>query len=215
MRDVLRLTSIVTASLVLACGTAAAQAPSSCRFLCVPRLLVEPTFTIENLAGAPRVRTATGDVRQGRNVVFELIFAVDVPTTVPRLGFTGEAIVMPFATDNSVELEFEINIDVITSEQTNDWLSSHVDIVDKLSPAERPDDGRAYTHKLNFEWDTAVAAFRWLPAGRWLQSIELEGSLDYVATGLPRAGDVINGERYLSPASPWSFSIVFVVPITP
>ena len=213
MLDVLRLTSILTASLVLACGTAAAQAPSSCRLLCVPQLLVEPTFTIENLAGAPRVRTATGDdVRQGRNVVFELIFALDVPTTVPRLGFTGEAIV---TTDNSVELEFETNIDVITSEQTSNWLSSHIDIVDKFSPAERPDDDRAYTHKLNFEWDTAVAAFRWLPAGRWLQSIELEGSLDYVATGLPRAGDVIEGERYLSAASPWSFSMVFVVPITP
>ena len=211
-----RVVSIATASVFVALGSATAQVPPACRFLCAPQLLVEPTFTIENLARAARVRMVTGEeVRQRPEVVFELILAVDVPTTVPRLGFTGEAIVMPFATDNPVELEFEANIDVITSDQTNDWLSSHVDIVDKFSPAERPDDGRAYTHKLNFEWDTALAAFRWLPEGHWLRSVELEGSLDYVATGLPRAGDVIDRETYLSAASPWSFSIVVVVPIAP
>jgi hypothetical protein len=39
--------------------------------------------------------------------------------------------------------------------------------------------------------------------------------LDYVATGLPKAGDVINGRRFLDDASPWSFSLVFVVPVAP
>jgi hypothetical protein len=68
---------------------------------------------------------------------------------------------------------------------------------------------------LNFECDTAVAAFRWVPEGHWLRSVELEGSLDYVATGLPRAGDVIDRDTYLSAASPWSFAIVVVVPIAP
>jgi hypothetical protein len=37
------------------------------------------------------------------------------------------------------------------------------DVVDKFSPAQRPSDRRAYTHKLNFELDTSVAAFNWLP----------------------------------------------------
>jgi hypothetical protein len=60
-----------------------------------------------------------------------------------------------------------------------------------------------------------VSIFNWLPEGRWLRGVELEGSLDYVATGLAKAGDRINGRRYLEDASPWSFSIVFVVPVAP
>jgi hypothetical protein len=86
-------------------------------------------------------------------------------------------------------------------------------VVDKFSAAERPTDRRAYTHKLNLELDTSVSIFNWLPEGRWLRGVELEGSLDYVATGLARAGDRINGDRYLEDANPWSFSIVFVVPV--
>jgi hypothetical protein len=39
--------------------------------------------------------------------------------------------------------------------------------------------------------------------------------LDYVATGLPKAGDVINRSRFLDDASPWSFALVFVVPVAP
>jgi hypothetical protein len=50
---------------------------------------------------------------------------------------------------------------------------------------------------------------------RWLRGVELEGSLDYVATGLPRKGDQHNGVRFLDDASPWSFSIVIVLPIAP
>jgi hypothetical protein len=88
-------------------------------------------------------------------------------------------------------------------------------VVDKFSSAERPTDRRAYTHKLNLELDTAVSIFNWLPEGRWLRGVELEGSLDYAATGLPKAGDRIDGGRYLDRASPWSFSVVFVLPIAP
>ena len=79
----------------------------------------------------------------------------------------------------------------------------------------RPTDRRAYTHKLDLELDTSVSIFNRLPDGRWLRGVELEGSLDYVATGLPRTGDVIDGWRYLDNASPWSFSLVVVLPVAP
>jgi hypothetical protein len=69
--------------------------------------------------------------------------------------------------------------------------------------------------KLNLELDTSVALFKWLPEGRWLRDVELEGSLDYVGTGLPKAGDRITGTRFIDKASPWSFSIVFVLPVAP
>jgi hypothetical protein len=45
----------------------------------------------------------------------------------------------------------------------------------------------------------------WLAEGRWLRGLEQEGSLDYVASGLPRRGDIIDGAQFLDNASPWSF----------
>jgi hypothetical protein len=74
-------------------------------------------------------------------------------------------------------------------------------ISDKLSPAERASDTRSHTHKLNFELDTACAPFSRLREDSWLRDVEIEGSLDYVATGLP------------SDALRWSFSLVFVIPL--
>ncbi len=58
------------------------------------------------------------------------------------------------------------------------------------------------THKLNFELDTALHPFNWLSEGRWLRNVEAEVSIDYVATGIPRAGDLIGDELYLDEGEP-------------
>jgi hypothetical protein len=168
------------------------------------------------LFGSPRVDSEDGfPSREGRTTEFELILSMDLPTRVPWFGFTIEAIFLPFEREATPELEFEANFTWLPSERTRGWVSSHVDVVDKFSAAERPGDRRAYTHKLNLELDTSLALFNWLPDGRWLRGVELEGSLDYVATGLPTAGDRVGGLRFLDDASPWSFSLVFVLPIAP
>lgn len=213
------------ASLLLATSTIldaelSAQEDDACAVICAPVFKIEPTFTVENLFGPARVETLEDGVvvetnRQGRDRVFELVLATVIPTDVPRLGFTVETIFGPSREDAAVELELEANFTWLDPDQTGGWVESHIDIVDKFSPATRPDDSSAYTHKLNFELDTAVLVFNWLPDGTWLKEVELEGSLDYVATGLPRAGDVIGNERFLDDASPWSFSLVFVLPIAP
>jgi hypothetical protein len=169
--------------LLITAGSASAQG-TDCTFLCEPTFLIEPTITWEKDA-----------------TVFETIFALDLTTPIPRVGVTLEAITKPFSDDNDVELESELKLSWLESEQTGGWLSSHFDIVDKFNGAERPTDTRAYTHKLNFELDTAVALFSRLPQTNWLHDVEIEGSLDYVATGLPKD------------ASRWSFSLVFVFPI--
>ena len=161
-----------------------------------------------------------------------MVFALDVPTRAPRIDLTFEAIVAPFGRtdenpftgrsssdlagdvrDNPVQIESEINFIWLAHHQTGDWVQSHFDVVDQFSPARRPDDRSVYTHKLNFELDTSVAIFRWLPERWWLRNVELEGSLDYIATGLPHAGEVVGGEHFVDDASPWSFSFVFVIPI--
>ena len=193
-----------------------AQAQESCTVVCGLELKLEPTITVENLADRPRVVTAEGTKRVSREQVFETVLALDLKTKHPRVGFTFEAITTPLADDNDVELEFESNFYWLTETMSRRWLTSHFDIVDQLSPAERPTDVRAYTHKLDFELDTAFHPFARVAEGRWIRGLEVEMSLDYLATGLPRKGDrFTDGRSYLDDASPWSFSLVFVVPIAP
>ena len=217
-----------------------AQGSDRCAWLCVPDLKIEPTVTFEHLFRPARIEVLEEGVvretlRQERERVFELILAVGIPTEIPRVGFTFETILVPFGAtgehpftgatadqlgrtsirDNGIEVEIELNLGVLEPEQTGGWVESHFDIVDKISTAERPDDASVYTHKLNFELDTALLPFNFLPEDNWLRNVELEASLDFVATGLPRAGEVIGDERFLDDASPWSLSIVGVFPLAP
>ena len=212
----MRAAAVACLALVLGGSPAWAQTPTSCRILCTPEFKLEPTITFTTLFNSPRVILDDGaSTRDQRETDFELILSVGLPTRISWLAFTVEAIFLPFEADSTPELEFETNFVWLPAQRTRGWLSSHFDAVDKFSPAERPSDRRAYTHKLNFELDTSVSIFNWLPEGRWLRGMELEGSLDYVATGLVKAGDYVDGRRYLDDASPWSFSIVFVLPVAP
>ena len=193
-----------------------AQPANTCRLICELEWKIEPTFTIDNLARRHRVETDGTAERVSRERVFETVFALDMSTRTPWLGFTVEAITAPFADDNDVELEFEANFHWLQDSKTRGWVSSHFDVVDKFSPAERPNSTTAYTHKLDLELDTALHIFNWLPEGRWLRGVELETSLDYLATGLPQQGDVfLDGSRYLDDASRWSISFVIVLPVAP
>jgi hypothetical protein len=193
-----------------------AQDESPCRVLCQPEFKVEPTVTFTNLFGGPRIIREDGTAaREPRETELEVILSLGLPTRLSWLELTIEAIFLPFDGDSTPELEFETNWIWLPAERTGGWVTSHFDVVDKFSAAERPTDRSAYTHKLNFELDTSVAIFNWLPEGRWLRGLELEGSLDYVATGLPKKGDVVEGVRFVDKASPWAFSIVFVLPVAP
>ena len=224
------------AGLLLSIPTpSSAQDEPRCVLLCAPELKIEPTWTIEHFASRHRVESNGQVERAARETVFELIFALDVATTIPRVAFTLEAIFVPFGgigvhpftgapaseagreeiRDNGVEIEAEVNFYLFDTNRTGGWVSSHVDVVDKFSPGETPRAGSVYTHKLNFEWDTAFHVFNRLPSGHWLRNVELELSLDYVATGLPRAGDRIGDERFLDRASPWSLSFVTIIPLAP
>lgn len=210
--------TLLLAAGVLSLGPAApvaAQEPT-CRFICDVAWKVEPTVTIENLAGRHRVVTSAGVTRRvNRERVFETVLAVDMTSRLPRLGFTVEASAAPFSDDNSAELELETNLHWLTASMSNGWLTSHVDIVDQFSPIERPGRSRPYTHKLDFELDTALHPFARLPETRWLHGLELEASLDYLATGIPKAGDVWDDELFLEDASHWSLSFVVILPIAP
>lgn len=212
----MRVTLLVLAAVVFGASHTPAQEPSACRVICAPEFHVEPTVTFPNVFRAPRIVLEDGTVaREPRAADFEVILSLGLPTRVSWLAFTVEAIFLPFDRDGMPELEFEANVVWLPANRTRGWLSSHFDVVDKFSVAERPTDGRAYTHKLNLELDTSIAIFNRLPQDRWLRGVELEGSLDYVATGLPRNGDVVSRIRFIENASPWSISLVVVLPVAP
>ncbi|MGH9383716.1 MAG: hypothetical protein ACRD2N_05455 [Vicinamibacterales bacterium] len=235
-----RLGAVAAFLSIVLVNSASLSAQDRCRVLCAPELKIEPTFTIENLFRPPEIETLEDGVvvergREKQERVFELIFSLDVPTALPRLGLTFEAIFKPFGAtdvnpftgasaaqigrrnirDNGVEIETELNFTLFDVEQTGGWISSHVDLVDQFSPAHQPRAGSAFTHKLDLEWDTAFHVFNRLPDKHWLRNVEVEVSLDYLATGLPKAGDVLGDERFVQRASPWSLSIVLVMPLAP
>lgn len=106
---------IALACLLLTAAQAFAQT-SPCKFLCEPTFLVEPTITFE--------KDAT-------------VFALDMSTPMPRVGVTLEAVTKLFRDENDVEIESELNLNWLESSQTGAWLSSHFDIIDKFSGAER------------------------------------------------------------------------------
>jgi hypothetical protein len=190
---------------------------NGCVVLCTPELEFEPTLTVENLFAPPRVEDiSSGAVsRLERELAFEMVLGVSVPTELPYVGLTFEAIFTPFVDNNGLELESELNLVFLREEWTEGWLEGHFSIVDEFSPAEGPGRNAAYTHKLNFELDLALSAFNWLPPERWLRNVGVEASFDYLATGLPRRGDIVGGQRFLDDASAWSLSFVLVVPVAP
>jgi hypothetical protein len=145
-----------------------ATAQKPCRVLCTPEFHVEPTVTFTNLFKSPRIATDQGTIQEKRTAEFEVILSLGLPTRIPWLEFTVEAIFLPFNRESTPELEFESNFIWLPAARTRGWIRSHFDVVDKFSEAERPIDHRAYTHKLNFELDTSVSIFNWLPERRWL-----------------------------------------------
>lgn len=208
-------TLLLSVGFLLAPGAAHADEKTRCFVLCEPALKLEPTVTVGNLIAPARVQdVTTGDTSTlPREAGLEVILALGIPTQVPRVKLTLESI-FPIP-GSQPELEAELNLMLLTAEMTGGWVEAHFDIVDKLSPGERPGSEGSYTHKLDLELDVAFLAFNWLPRGNWLRNVELEASLDYLVTGLPRRGDVFDAKRYLDDASGWSVSFLLVLPLAP
>jgi hypothetical protein len=128
----------------------AARARHSYTVLCVPELKFEPVLSEENLFDPPRVvelenGTPTDTVRLEQETAFKMIFTLNVPTEIPRVELTLEAIWTPFAgtsenlftgrtaeelgveevADNPVELEAEVNFALLAPAETGGWLDDH------------------------------------------------------------------------------------------
>lgn len=130
----MRSACVVLLGLLAIPGSASGQQPDeaagACRALCAPEFKVEPTFTITNLLNAARVANEDGTLtRERRAIDFEVILAVDLPTRISWLGFTVEAIFLPFDRESTPELEFETNLTWLPGERTRHWIASHFDVL--------------------------------------------------------------------------------------
>ena len=213
------------------------SAPGPCRIVCGPALTLMPGVIRTHLFGGPRVRSlATGvEQRLDGSANFELIAAVAARTALPRLSLFGSVQWLPNAaeqrnpftlyTANELGSAIHANAPTVTmggsvallpAAQTRGWLDLAANVGDLFSQSARPSDRSAYTHKLDLDLVAHVHAFSWTPPTTWVHRVSVYSILDYVATGLPKAGDEVpEGRIFLTDARPTSLIVGLTLPVTP
>jgi hypothetical protein len=210
--------------------------PVSCEPLCTPTIALMPALLHSHVGGGPRVMTmadgTVGRLPSASNL--ELVVVASARTVIPRTSVVGSVQWLPNATEarnpfteysastlgghvhaDAPTVTIGASVAVLSAPRTKGLLDLALFGGDLFSPATRPDDRRAYTHKLDAELTTSVHAFGWAPEHSYLHRLRLVGVLDYVATGLPHAGDEVPvGRRFLDDARPLSFIAGLSIPIT-
>jgi hypothetical protein len=214
-------------SIVCACVVAvSAQAQTTVTFM--PSAIRTHIFggpLVQSNGGQPHHLPSTSDV--------ELIFVVATKTKVPQLSVFGSVQWLPNAAEqrnpytlytadelgghvraNAPTATLGLSYTFVAPTQTSGWLDLAAIVGDLYSQAARPDDRSAYTHKLDLDLLTHVHAFAATPPHGYLHDVTLFAFLDYVATGLPRAGDQVPAtRRFLSAARPAALIVGLAFPL--
>lgn len=146
----------------------------------------------------------------------EIVVGASVKTLWPRVSLYGSIQWLPNATEarnpftlytasdldtrkiraNAPTASGGLALSLLQAPDTRGLLSVDVHVGDLYSNAARPDDAGSYTHKLDLGLVGQWNVFCWLPSNTYAHSVALFTLLDYVATGLPKAGDEVpKGER--------------------
>ena len=233
-----RWTALVVVPCIAAqlCGAQGTR-PHHCRLLCTPGVVVMPAVIRSHLLGGPRVRSlSTGVVqRLPSSSNLELIFAASARTLVPRVSLFGSVQWLPNASAqrnpftqytaselgepvraNAPTATVGASVSLVPADWTGGWADLALNVGDLFSQAARPGDASEYTHKLDLDLVGHAHVFAWTPPTTYLHRVSAYAILDYVATGLPRAGDEVPvGRRFLSAARPLSLIAGLALPITP
>lgn len=224
---------------VVGAAPVAAQSAAAprCHIVCAPALTLMPGVVRTHLLRGPLVRnTTTGaETRLPGTSSFEVIVAVASRTAVPRLSLFASAQWLPNATEgrnpftlytaselgthvraNAPTLVAGASVALLPPAATDGWLDAAVNVGDLFSQAATPDDKSAYTHKLDLDLVAHLHAFDAVPASAYLHRVAVFGILDYVATGLPSAGDEVpRGRVFVSGARPLALVAGLALPLTP
>jgi hypothetical protein len=218
-------------------GVLPGQSAPRCHLLCAPSLTLMPGVVRTHLLGGPRVRnTSTGaETRLPESTNMQVILAVASRTAVPRLSLVASAQWLPNATEgrnpftlytasdlgthvraNAPTLVAGGSFAVVAPPATGGWFDAALNVGDLFSQAARPGDRSAYTHKLDLDLVTHLHVLGGLPSHDYLHRVSLYAILDYVATGLPSAGDEVPvGRVFVSSARPLALVAGFSLPLTP
>jgi hypothetical protein len=219
--------------------------PSPCRPLCAPTVTLMPGVLRSHLFGGPTVRAASGGGVSGGGVSgaahrlpgtasFEAIVAVASRTAIPRVSLFGSVQWLPNATEgrnpftlytanelgspvhaNAPTMTVGLSGAVVRRPALHGWADLAVNAGDLFSQAARPGDRRAYTHKLDLGLLAHVYPLGAAAAGTYLHRVALYGILDYVATGLPKAGDQVPAGRvFVTDARPAALVVGLALPLT-
>ena len=211
--------------------------PRPCHVLCAPTVSLMPAVIRTHLFGGPRVRSlATGvESRLPSTSDFELIAAVAARTFVPRLSLFGSVQWLPNASErrnpftlytasdlgesvraNAPTVTMGASMALLPAAETHGLFDVAANVGDLYSQAARPSDKSAYTHKLDLDLVAHLHAFAWATRHAWLHRVTVFSILDYVATGLPKAGDEVPlGRVFLNDARPTSLIAGLSLPVTP
>jgi hypothetical protein len=230
----------ISISLCLAGAAPAALAqgnPSSCHALCAPVVALMPAMIRSHLFGGPFVQSlSTGATqRLSSSSSFEMIVAASARTAIPRLSAFASVQWLPNASEarnpftlyaaaetggpmhaNAPTSTVGLSLTSLTATQTHGWVDAGVSVGALFSQASRPTDRSSYTAKADLELVSHLHVFNAIAASTWLHRTSLFAILDYVASGLPRAGDEVpKGRRFLGDARPAALIFGLAIPITP
>ncbi len=229
---------MVIAALAIAASRARAQDSTTCKAICTPQLLFQPGLIRTHVLSGPRVRSlTTGAVTRIQGQTSSLIVLTGTAkTAIPLTSIFFNVSWLPNATAhanpytqytasevgaqniraNSPAVDLGAFVSVLPKTKTHGVLAINLQAADQFSAAARPTDQSDYTHKLDL---TAIGA--WSLFSRlgipYLKNVDVLTVFDYVATGLPKAGDDVPlGERvFLDDAHSASLEVQLSFPLAP
>jgi hypothetical protein len=222
----------------LAVAALGAQQPHKCALVCAPALTLMPGVIRTHALHAPRVRElATNQIQslQGKSS-FELIGAFVAPTAISRASLFASVQWLPNAREsanpytlytasdlgeqlraNAPSVTMGVTVALLTPTMSQGWFTLNGNVGDLFSQAAEPDDKSSYSHKLDLDLVGTLNVFNELPKSEYLHRVGVYGILDFVATGLPKAGDEVpKGERvFIDDARSVSLIVGLSVPFAP
>ena len=233
-----RSVSALVVAAMLCAGPLNAQQQKPCHSICAPSLTLQPAAIISHVIDRPRVKDLTTNkitlLPKTTNLIIQLVLAA--PTAIPRTSLLASFQWLPTAAtasnpfteytaselgttvhDNEPSITLGALIALLKPAETMGGFGANGYVADNFGPAQKSSDANAYTHKLDVGLSALVNVFNWLPDGTWLRHAQAVVTLDYIATGLPKAGeDVPKGERvFLTDARPAKLILGLSLPVAP
>lgn len=224
----------------LVVAPASAQDHDPCSSICTPTLAFNVAANKSHVFGSPTVRNdTTGRISElPSNTALQLQFFASAKTRIERLNVFAALTWLPSAKTranpfteytasqvgedikaNHVSLSVGALGDLIPKKMAHGYAALQAYVADLLSPAARPADASAYTHKLDLGGVGLLYPFAGMDSATVLHKsgLYLYANLDYVATGLPKAGDnVPKGVRtFMTGAKPAVLVLGAGIPIMP